>query len=189
MHGIELSSEMVARAELVSGFSCQQGDIRTTRIDNLFDAVISLFHVISYQSANSDILEVFRRANEHLVVGGLFIFDFWYSPAVYTQKPSVRVKRLEDDSCHITRIAEPEIDANHNTVDVNYTLITRNKKTDECQLINECHKMRHYSLPEIELIADISGFAVVKEEEFLTGNEPSEESWGVCAVLRKVSEI
>jgi len=30
------------------------------------------------------------------------------------------------------------------------------------------------------------GFAVVGVEEFLAGNRPSEETWGVCLILKKV---
>ena len=92
--GIERSAEMVAQAETVSGFSCQQGDICTVQLEQTFDAVLSLFHVVSYQTTNDAVQAVFARAAEHLEAGGLFMFDVWYSPAVYAQRPEMRVKRM-----------------------------------------------------------------------------------------------
>jgi len=87
VHGIERSAAMVAASQLAIGFTCQQGDITTTNIGRPFSAVLSLFHVISYQTTNQKMQAVFANAAAHLNSGGLFIFDFWYSPAVYINDP------------------------------------------------------------------------------------------------------
>ena len=83
VHGIELSHEMIKKATQSKGFTCENGDIRAIRIPRKFNAVVSLFHVMSYQTTNLDVENVFKSAAQHLETGGLFIFDFWYSPAVY----------------------------------------------------------------------------------------------------------
>jgi len=184
--GIERSAEMVTQALQVGGFSCEQGDIRSVQLGRTFDAVISLFHVISYQVANADVQAVFGRAAEHLQPGGLFVFDVWYSPAVYSQKPEIRIKRLADETLDITRIAEPEICPNENKVDVNFTIFAHDTKTNACQVLTERHPMRHFSLPEVDLFAAKTGFERLAAEEFLTGSEPGVDTWGVCFVLRKV---
>jgi len=184
--GIERSAEMVAQAEAAPGFSCQQGDICTVQLEQTFDAVLSLFHVVSYQTTNDAVQAVFARAAEHLEAGGLFVFDVWYSPAVYAQKPEVRVKRMVDEAIEITRIAEPVLRPNENRVDVNYTIFARDIASDAVQTFSEIHPMRHFSLAELDLIAHMNGFAVVGTEEFLTSKTPSEETWGVCLTLKKV---
>ena len=79
VHGIELSSTMVAQARSANGFSCEQGDITAVNKDRVYDAVLSLFHVISYQISNEKLLAVFFNAARHLNSGGLFVFDFWYT--------------------------------------------------------------------------------------------------------------
>ena len=183
--GIERSAEMVAQAETAPGFSCQQADICTVQMGRTFDAVLSLFHVMSYQTTNAAIQAVFARAAEHLEVGGLFVFDVWYSPAVYAQRPEVRVKRMADEAIEIIRIAEPVLHPNENCVDVNYTILAHDLASGAVETMTETHPMRHFSLPELDLLAQMSGFAVVGTEEFLAGNRPSEETWGVCLVLRK----
>ena len=76
-------------------------------------------------------------AAEHLSTGGLFIFDVWHSPAVHTQSPEVRVKRLEGEGISILRVAEPKIFPSENRVDVHYTVITRHLDTDSVYTFEE----------------------------------------------------
>ena len=185
VHGIERSAEMVAQAALDNNFTCQSGDICTIKMDRSFDAVLSFFHVISYQTSNSSVQAVFERAAEHLQSDGLFIFDFWYSPAVYTQRPVVRVKHMIDATTDITRLAEPISYPNENRVDVNYTIYARDLATGVTQTLSETHSMRHFSLPEIDFLAKLNGFTRIGVEEFLTGRPVSEDTWGVCVILRK----
>ncbi|PIS12091.1 MAG: SAM-dependent methyltransferase [Bdellovibrio sp. CG10_big_fil_rev_8_21_14_0_10_47_8] len=185
INGIELSSQMVARARVSSGFSIQQGDIRSLRLNQTFDAAISLFHVLSYQVTNEDILETLKTAHLHLRPGAIFIFDFWYSPAVYSQRPESRVKTMENAQAKITRWAEPKIYANENRVDVQYKIHAEEIQTRKTDEFFETHSMRHFSLPEIDLLATATGFERIQAEEFLTAAAPSENTWGVCVVLRR----
>lgn len=186
IHGIERSAEMVARATQRAGFTCQQGDICAIQMGRIYDAVLSLFHVVSYQTSNADVQAVFSRAAEHLAPGGLFVFDFWYTPAVYAQRPVVRVKRMADDQIEITRIAEPVIYPNENRVDVGYTIYARDVVSGDVQALSENHPMRHFSLPEIDLLADVNGFVRIVAEEFLTGKSAGDDTWGVCVALKRV---
>lgn len=183
--GIERSAEMVAQATATEGFCCQQGDICVVQLGKTFDAVLSLFHVVSYQVSNQAIRAVFMRAAEHLRSGGLFVFDVWYSPAVYAQRPEVRVKRMADSVVEITRIAEPVIHPNENSVDVHYTIFARDIATGACQTFVETHLMRHFSLPELDMLAVECGFERLSAEAFLTGDKPGEDTWGVCVMLRR----
>lgn len=183
--GIERSPEMVARATASAGFSCRQGDICTVQLGRTFDAVLSLFHVVSYQTTNAAVQAVFARAGEHVGPGGLFVFDVWYSPAVYAQRPAVRVKRMKTDDLEVTRIAEPELYPNDNRVDVRYTIFARQMPVGAVHVLTEDHPMRHFSLPELDLFAAAAGFERIGAEEFLTGRPPGESSWGLCVVLRK----
>ncbi|NCC85075.1 MAG: class I SAM-dependent methyltransferase [Clostridia bacterium] len=186
VHGIERSAEMVGLAQHCSGFTCETGDICTVQLGRRFDAVLSLFHVISYQTTNASLHAVFERAAEHLELGGFFLFDFWYSPAVYAQQPSVRVKRIADERVDIVRVAEPAIDVNANRVDVYYTIFATDRASGIIQTLQEVHPMRHFSLPELDFLAEAHGFVRVDAEEFLTGNAPSESTWGVCVTLKRV---
>jgi SAM-dependent methyltransferase len=185
VHGIERSASMVAAAQQAEGFSCQQGDITSTQLLRRFNAVVALFHVVSYQTTNPAVQAVFANAAHHLDHGGLFLFDVWYSPAVAFQRPELRIKRLQTRDLAITRIAEPTIHPNANRVDVHYTVMAQDLGTGSFQSFEETHPMRHFSLPELDLLAESAGFERLTVEEWLTGAQPSETSWGVCLVLRK----
>lgn len=185
VHGIELSQDMVEKAEITPGFTCQQGDIGQTQMGRIYDAVLSIFHVVSYQTENAQLRAVFDNAASHLNKGGVFIFDVWYSPAVYGQRPSARVKRLSDEEITVTRIAEPRMWLDKNVVEVNYTIFAQSLKTSELDVFREQHNMRHFSLPEIDLLAEASGFERVSASELVTNKAPSESTWGVCVVLRR----
>jgi hypothetical protein len=45
--------------------------------------------------------------------------------------------------------------------------------------------LRHYSTPELKLFAELSGFTLIKTEEFFTAKKPGADTWGVCYILQK----
>jgi SAM-dependent methyltransferase len=190
--GVERSDFMVelardSKEETTPGsFDCKLGDVRTVELRRQFDAVISLFHVVSYLTSNSDVLQTFTTAAKHLDSGGVFFFDVWHGPAVLTERPSVRVKRVENDVTKLTRIAEPELNARANLVTVRYTVFAESKVSVALTTFQEEHLMRYYFPLEIQLLAQMTGFRVERSEEFLTGGSVSERTWGVAYLLRKI---
>lgn len=159
VHGVDFSAGMLEQAEirrqalpsdLASRLSFSYGDARTVRIGQTYDAVISLFHVMSYQTRNEDLDAAFETAAIHLEQGGVFLFDFWYGPAVLTQRPEVRVRRLTGDEVSVFRVAEPVLHENQNVVDVNYTIFVQGAVSDQVHELHETHKMRFLFLPELE---------------------------------------
>jgi len=193
VHGVDLSADMLAQArarlerapaDTAARLDFSQGDARTVRMGRRFDCVFALFHVMSYQATNADLLAAFATAREHLAPGGVFIFDCWYGPAVLSDRPAVRVKRMEDDRIGVTRIAEPAMHPNECLVDVGYTVFVRDKASQAVETIHETHRMRYLFRPEIELLAQSAGMQVEHACEWLTGREPGEGTWGVCFVVR-----
>lgn len=188
--GIERSPGMAAVAEQGQAadarhrFACVVDDIRTVRLPQTFDAVVSLFHVVCYQVTNDDLMRAFASARAHLGDGGLFLFDVWHGPAVLADRPAVRVKRVEDDRFQLSRIAEPEIDTEAGTVSVRYTMLGVDKRTGSPIDFAETHRVRYLFPTEIALLAAATGFEVVLTEEFLTRAKASERTWGVSYLLR-----
>lgn len=188
--GVDLSDEMLSTAKArhasidsaIPPLYFLQGDIRTVRLYKTFDAVISLFHVMSYQATNDDLQAAIATAKEHLAPGGFFIFDCWYGPAVLSDPPVVRIKRLEDEAFEFVRIAEPEMHPNENLVNVNYQLMIIDKSTSKVEQFRETHRMRYLFLPELRLILQSEGFSLVETIEWKTSKEPSFASWNACIV-------
>ena len=103
VHGVDLSPLMVNVANKRKNetswnqLQFEVGDIRNFKVNKIFDAVISLFHVASYQIKNDDISAMFETAAQHLRHDGVFIFDYWYGPGVLSDPPAIRQKRLENE--------------------------------------------------------------------------------------------
>jgi len=105
------------------------------------------------------------------------------------QKPEYRVKRLENERVHVTRIAEPLMRENENICEVHYDVFIRNKETKEIREIKEQHNMRFFFLDEVKMLVLQSGFDFVDMFEFMTWRKISKDSWGACFVIRKRNEI
>lgn len=193
VHGVDQSESMLARAaarksalpaELAARLSFGRGDARTVRTGAQYDAVISLFHVMSYQTGNADLQAAFATAATHLRPGGLFLFDFWYGPAVLAQQPEVRVRRLADERIEVTRIAEPVMHPNENVVDVNYTVIIDDKATGGSERVRETHRMRYLFLPELALLRG----GIFEERAtlaWMSVQAPGAETWSGFQILAR----
>lgn len=196
VHGVDMSAGMLEMAEqkrsslapeLAHRLRFTQGDARTVRLGERADAVISLFHVMSYQTSNADLTAAFATAREHLAEGGVFIFDCWYGPAVLTERPAVRVKRLEDVETSVTRIAEPVMNAAENTVDVNYTVLVHGRNSAANAILRETHRMRYLFGPEIEQLLAAGGMSLVASHEWMSTAAPGLHSWSACFIARAVN--
>lgn len=193
VHGVDLSEGMLARAaqrrealpaDVAARLTFSRGDVRSVRVGGGFDAVVSLFHVMSYQTSNADVQAAYATAAAHLCPGGAFVYDFWWGPSVLTQQPSTRVRRLEDEAVRVTRIAEPVLHLSRNVCDVNYTLFIEPKPDGAIERIEEKHPMRFFFTPELVQFEG-DGWCDAEEHAWMSDAAPSADSWGVMRTLTK----
>lgn len=189
--GIDISQLMIdiaqenARKEKVN-IDFSVADIRTYESSRKYDAVISLFHVMSYQNSNEDILSTFASVRKALNKDGLFLFDVWYGPGVLTDKPTIRIKEVEDDKYKLMRIARPIMYDKTNIVDVCYEVIVIDKESNETKEIEEVHNMRYFFRPELELFLKKSGFELIDNIDCKTLKETDFNSWTSYFIARAV---
>jgi SAM-dependent methyltransferase len=186
IYGIDQSQAMLALAESryltlpeeqKKRLSFAQADIRHFKLNKKFDAVIALFHVVSYLTTNMDMLSAFRTVREHLRPGGVFIFDCWYGPGVLTDRPTVRVREWEDDASTIIRIAEPKLHPNENIVDVTYLINIYDKASGRMNRFSEVHRMRYLFLPELQMMLETAGMKICAYHEWNNTRKVSFDSW------------
>jgi SAM-dependent methyltransferase len=192
--GIDQSLQMLEKAEarkkaatpaIAAKQAYSLGEASRIRLGRTFDAVIALFHLMSYQVSHEDMAATFQTATEHLRPGGVFIFDYWYGPAVLREWPSVRVKRVEDESVSLVRVVEPVVHANENVVDVNYQFFVQDKQSGGIETFREFHHMRYLFLPELELILAQAGLTLGEHGEWMTGSPPGFNTWSAYSIERK----
>ncbi|MBQ3544560.1 MAG: class I SAM-dependent methyltransferase [Lachnospiraceae bacterium] len=189
--GIDMSPLMI---DIAKENACKEGmkidfevaNICTYYSDKQYDAVVSLFHVMSYQNSNKDILSALQSARNVLTQGGLLVFDGWYGPGVLSDKPSVRVKEVDDNENRLIRIARPVMHDKKNTVDVYYEVLVINKATGETGEIKEVHKMRYFFRPELELMLEQSGFELIENLDCRTLNDTDYDSWTSFFIARAI---
>ena len=193
--GVDQSKDMVSLAQerlkalpnsISNLINFNIGDIRNYSINESYDVVLSLFHVISYQVTNNDLSQAFNTVSNHLKSGGIFIFDCWYGPAVISDKPYKRDKKFEDNEIIINRKAIPHIHPSKNQVDVNFDIKITDKQTRKSKYIKEIHKMRYLFNPEIELLLKLNNLKLLQAEEWLTGNNPGFDSWYVTFICERI---
>ena len=200
IYGVEKSQDMIERGlannkgspinSYPSGgfFICQQGDALTTSVGTCCDVALSLFHVLSYQTEDSQIIALLQNVNRHLNIGGFLILDFWYSPAVHEIVPETRVKRVSNEIISLTRIAEPNYSPHSNLIDVNYLTYEENKSSGEIRKSEECHSMRAFDLKEIEEFARLCGFDLIRSAGWMDNNSVCTNTWSVYSILQKKND-
>lgn len=189
--GIDLSEVMIniardkARKEKVNA-NFYVMDIRKFQLSQRFDVCVCMFSIIDYLTRNKDAKRALFSVREHLKNGSLFIFDFWYGPAVLTILPSVRGKTTEKEGIRVTRLAKPHLDSLHHMCKIDYhlTVTKENQVIDE---IKERHAVRFFFPEEIGHYLEEGGFELLKLCPFLDlDNKPSEKTWNVTAISKAV---
>lgn len=180
--GIDMSPSMIKTAEENSRkqhteINFSVADIRRYNPIENYDAVISLFHVMSYQNSNDDILAAFHAARKALNKNGIFLFDVWYGPGVLSDKPIIRVKEVLTDQYQLVRLAKPVMHDKTNIVDVYYKILVINQKTNKVAKISEVHSMRYFFRPELEMYLKIAGFELLDNLDCITLNKTDYSSW------------
>jgi SAM-dependent methyltransferase len=158
VQGVDASPHMVDIARQ-KGLMVAHGDVRSYRSSSgvFYDVVVSLFHVASYLTTLADLVAFCDTARCHLRVGGLFIFDCWYGPAVLQHPPLPRARRCLSPAVELVRLAEPTLLADRNEVRIDYLL---NVSDRGGQTLTETHTLRYWFLPELRAALQQVGLVV-----------------------------
>lgn len=186
--GIDLSNNMIEIAtenyKDAKNISFEVGNAKTYKSDKKYDVVTSLFHVMSYLD-NYEIIEAFQTAYAALNQGGVFVFDLWYGPGVLSDKPAVRVKKIEDNENIVIRTATPTMYPMKNKVDVGYDVLIINKNDSTVKTITETHTMQYYFTPEIKYLLEMAGFELKACLDCRSLKDATYDSWTAYFVAVK----
>jgi SAM-dependent methyltransferase len=187
---VDRAREKIATAEEMAGtqhFSepvIRTGDIRTYRDGTVYDLCISMFAVMGYLTTNEDFVAGLRTARSHLTLGGLFIFDAWFGPAVLTQRPERRSQEFQKGDATIIRLVTPELDFCRQVTRVHYRILEIQGDTVLTDM-EEIHEMRYFFTQELKLALAVAGFELVAVRPFLENDrELTMDDWNVCVVAQ-----
>ncbi len=159
-------------------------DVRKLRLTGRFNACISMFSTLDYLTSNKDVQSALLNIRSHLKNDSLFIFDFWYGPAVLTILPSVRTKIMKKEGTRVIRVSKPVLDSLRHLCKVHYHLIVirKNQIIDEAK---ETHSVRFFFPEEIKHYLEESDFRLLRLCPFLDLNgRVNEKIWNVTAISK-----
>jgi SAM-dependent methyltransferase len=191
--GVDLSEAMLAHARrksasLSAGSRLRwlQGDVRNFDASSTFDMAVMMFAVIGYLTSNAQVLEAMRNIRRHLVAGGIFVCDFWFGPAVLTERPTERVRIMPTEHGEVIRTTRTDLRILEHTAEVTFRLWEISGKqvvSDSCEM----HRMRYYFPQEFALLLSCSGFELLQLSAFPTLDAaPTETTWNAFAVAKAI---
>ncbi|MDO8803072.1 MAG: methyltransferase domain-containing protein [Elusimicrobiota bacterium] len=193
--GVDISGNMLAlarRKAAKAGLPLElvKGDITRLNLGKKFDAVISMFAVMGYQTSNAALSGACASARLNLRDNGLFIFDCWNGNAVLTQKPGKRVRRINAGPGEkLIRYTTPALDTMGNTVRTDFRLVREiaGKKTAETA---ESHLMRFFYPQELKHYLETSNFGEIAFCPFPEfGGKLADKDWNMAVICRARAEL
>lgn len=160
--GVDRSEDMLRQATAKANkagvsLELELADLKTYRDHREYDAVLMMFAVLGYQQSNEEVMDALRTARAHLRPGGVFVADFWYGPAVLSQRPSHRaIVRDEGPRDLVIRLAEPALDVLQHLCHVDFRIvgIEHGKLTIQA---DERHTMRFFFPMELSMYCQLAG--------------------------------
>ena len=206
--GVEKNTFMINQANKIVKKYIIKSNIENLSLKNKFYIVLSLFNVIGYFNSDQSLNKFFKTVSYHLKKGGIFICDFWFTPAINYIKPNRRIKYFYHKNFSIKKISKPKIMPN-NIIDIKFNFIYKIKSKKTLNLkknfraaearnekpklypsnnfsFSENHKIRHFSLKELVFYANKFGMNYVSSYAMLKNSLPSKKFWSSCIVFQKI---
>ena len=155
MHGIDLSSAMVARLRAKPGgdeIGVTIGDFATTRVDGTFRLVYLVYNTISNLTTQDEQVECFHNAAEHLAPGGRFVIEL-FVPVLQRLPPGETVRAF---TVSPTRLGFDEYDV------ATQSLISHHYWVVEGQLEVLSVPFRYVWPSELDLMARLAGMTLLE---------------------------
>jgi SAM-dependent methyltransferase len=194
VRGVDLSPDMlsIARAKCAAAASqgeqldaeFVEGNIAVARVGSDFDVAIMMFAVLGYINDLADLAAVLSNVRGQLRHEGLLIADFWYGPAVLTQRPGDRVRIFNLDGRRLVRATHTDLDTFAQVARVKFTLFDWNSEHG-LQVNEELHQMRYFFAPELTYLCASAGLSIRALCAFPSlGEAATESTWNAALIAQ-----
>jgi SAM-dependent methyltransferase len=182
--GVEQSQEMLELAQRRipnARVRWLHGDATQIELGERFDLVVGLFHVLSYQIDDREVVGLLRTAALH--AGSLVAFDFWYAPAVLAIGPEQREARVEGQGLCVTRTARPRLDAAARRIDVDYEFLVE-RDDGSRERFSELHRLRCFDADEIAQFCRAAGLEMCALTCWPGSTPPTPADWSALVLAK-----
>ena len=162
-----------------------QEEISKIALECKFNLVLSLFHVINYQTKEEDLIAFLYSIKKHLQSDGLAIVDFWNLSAWRRSAPISRVKTVTSGGYQFTRTSTPDTDYLNGTTCLSMKIVKQDSKTGKIlETSQETHTVRAFTIFEIQIACTLAGLKVQHHGKWMDINsELDADDWYGFAVL------
>lgn len=193
VRGVDRSAAMLAHARMVATERAipaqfDEGDARSYRCNDRFDATLMMFNVLGYMSTLDDVMAALTTARHHTRPGGLIIADIWYGPAVAKDGPGNQFKEYTDGDDRLFRFASGRVNTLEQIceIDIRVLKVTGDKVVADTL---ENHRMRYFFPAELELALRLNGFKLLALQGFPDIEQPvSDDKW-LCVMVGQATGI
>ncbi len=188
VHGVELSPDMVHAAEekirtLGVPLSIEQGDMRSYRSTELYDAVLIPFNVVSYCNGEKELQATLKAASRALKKGGVLVFDCWNARVMQKDQPrDTWSKILVDDGVLYKLVRATPVKANNSFVR-SLELVAITKSGSESYA--EDHILFGWVPAKIRSLLAHEGFSTINMYEWMKTVPLTNTRWSMTVVALK----
>ena len=191
--GIDISPAMIEKARkkaekenVDTKFLVQ--DMRSLDLKTKFHCAICMFGAFGYILADKGLTRFFSALSQHLDEAGLFIFEYWNIGGL-KPSPYKSWMKTQDENVAIYRLSESNFSRGTNVLNIDMLFIVVSKDKP-AGIFTENHKIRCYTMAEIEQRLESNGFKLVFTYNWDTKDAsnlriPEKETFRILVVSRK----
>lgn len=187
MIGVDFSREMLNIAmekKEKSGNSilylCQ--DMRELDLYSTVGTVISACDSVNYLLEEEDVIETFRRVNNYLYPGGVFIFDF---NTVYKYAQVIGDTTIAENREDCSFIWDNYYHEEECVNEYDLTIFVKEDRNGLFRKFTETHYQRGYTLEEMKAFIEKAGMKFIKAVDADTHEEPTDKSERIYIIARE----
>ncbi len=180
--GLDLSPEMVEIARQRSikdglDIEFQVGNAQDFDLGKSFDIVTCMFHVMSYQTDDKQLVDTFRSVKKSLRPGAIFVFDYWNHSGVLNDPPGPRRLIQENSEIKLTRETTATFNKETRLTEVTFDVSIKSKLGEPMVRFSEQHLMKSYDFDELSKAARVAGFTSFKPIKWMGTDIPAVDDW------------
>jgi SAM-dependent methyltransferase len=194
--GIDMSRSQIESAKKKAEISEESemvdfihGDMRDFKLDDRFDVAVSLFGSFCYLIEDEDIEMTLKNIFDHLQENGIMVFEFWHVGGVNPKSSTGGYHtwtKYEGENHKIIRLNTSIYNHETNTLDLEFDFYVLSDKT-VIDAFGESHKLRLFSVGEIQTWLTRMGFDVIGIFETNSFDPPASNSFRPMVIARKES--
>lgn len=159
-------------------------DMRELELYSTVGTVISVCDCVNYILDETELLEVFKRVNNYLYPGGIFIFDF---NTEYKYKEIIGDTTIAENREDCSFIWENYYDEETAVNEYDVTIFVK-EENDLFRKFTETHYQKGYTFETIKELVEKAGMELLDVKDADTNKEITDESERILIVAKEVAK-